>query len=281
MSVDEAVRNSQALLEQISGQPEAVLAALDPGERVRVVDELSALAERASGVQAEADLLYVAEAVHGLIEETPALAALLLPTETETRVNRGRLKTRKLTRDYDDAAYRKSPRGVRITPKGRRTTGYRETPEKSFNTGSGRCRNGGARCRNHCSISLRPVGIGLLSSLPFPRLHRTLLPGLRHSPRPARAAAWPRRRSVRTESLDGVDAAVHGVLCNVLCIRRSKDASLQPRLSSLGMVDVRNHPRVLGTQEHTNLPLFPPGSMIQRACLSGERCLPVEYASRW
>lgn len=113
MSVDEAMRNSQALLEQISGQPEAVLAALDPGERVRVVDELSALAERASGVQAEADLLYVAEAVHGLIEETPALAALLLPTETETRVDRGRLKTRKLTRDYDDAAYRKSPRAQR------------------------------------------------------------------------------------------------------------------------------------------------------------------------
>ena len=66
------------LLERMAEEPRTVLETLNPTEQERVITELGVLAERAAGVQAEADLLYVADAVHRMVEETPALGVLLL-----------------------------------------------------------------------------------------------------------------------------------------------------------------------------------------------------------
>ncbi len=107
MDVEETVRDSQVLLEQMTEEPEAVLEALQPAERTEVVAELHTLSERAARVQTEAELMEVADAVHRLVEETPALAALLLPREIgATRVPKRR-KTRKITVDNHKAAYSK------------------------------------------------------------------------------------------------------------------------------------------------------------------------------
>lgn len=109
MNVEETVHASMMLLEHMSEDPRAVLEALTPTEQQRVMTELGVLAERAAGVQAEADLLYVADAVQRLLEEIPALGVLLLPDEM--RVNAAqeqRPRTRKITATYDQTAYRKS-----------------------------------------------------------------------------------------------------------------------------------------------------------------------------
>jgi len=94
------VQRSQHLLEEMSDDPEGVLAELGPVEGQKVVADLSALAEQAEEVQTEAALLELADAIHRLIEDTPALADLLLPEGMEVR------KT--ITPSIHNAAYEKS-----------------------------------------------------------------------------------------------------------------------------------------------------------------------------
>ena len=109
MNAEDSVRASMTLLEHMSEEPRTVLEALNPTEQERVITELGVLAEQAAGVQAEADLLYVADSVHRLVEEIPALGVLLLPDEM--RVNAAQEqgpRTRKITKTYDERAYRKS-----------------------------------------------------------------------------------------------------------------------------------------------------------------------------
>jgi CHAT domain-containing protein/tetratricopeptide (TPR) repeat protein len=77
------VKGSLDLLEQMTENPDEVRAALDPEERKRVVAELHDLESRAAGVQTNKDLLTLADAVHQLVESTPALADLLLPEEVD------------------------------------------------------------------------------------------------------------------------------------------------------------------------------------------------------
>ena len=109
MNAEETVRASLTLLEQMSEEPGTVLEALNPTEQERVMTELGVLAERAAGVQAEADLLFVADSVHRLVEEIPALGVLLLPDEMRVdAAQEQRPRTRKVTVNYDQAAYRKS-----------------------------------------------------------------------------------------------------------------------------------------------------------------------------
>jgi tetratricopeptide (TPR) repeat protein len=92
VNVAETVRDGQVLLEQMTEEPEAVLKVLDPEEQTRVVTELRTLDGRAGGVRTEADLLYVADAIHRLVEETPALAALLLPQEMDVQAAQNQRK---------------------------------------------------------------------------------------------------------------------------------------------------------------------------------------------
>lgn len=88
-----AIRDSMALLERMMAQqPEALLGALEPGDREIVIAELRELANRAARVRAEADLLEVAGAVQRLVRGTPAWATLLLPKKR---------KVRKVTPAYD------------------------------------------------------------------------------------------------------------------------------------------------------------------------------------
>jgi hypothetical protein len=109
MNAEESVQASMTLLERMAEEPRAVLETLNPTEQERVITELGVLAERAAGVQAEADLLYVADAVHRMVEETPALGVLLLPDEVPVdAAQEQQPTTRKITATYDEAAYRKS-----------------------------------------------------------------------------------------------------------------------------------------------------------------------------
>jgi hypothetical protein len=100
MDAAESVRDSQVLLEQLIEEPEAVLEALDTEEQARLVAELGTLDYRAAEVRTEADLLYVADAIHRLIEETPTLAALLLPQGIDMEAAQNQ---RKITTDYHEA----------------------------------------------------------------------------------------------------------------------------------------------------------------------------------
>ena len=79
VDTDRMVSDSLTLLEQMTENPEEVVGALVPTERQRTVEKLRALEEQSAGVQNEAELLALADAVNGLVEKTPALAALLLP----------------------------------------------------------------------------------------------------------------------------------------------------------------------------------------------------------
>jgi hypothetical protein len=83
MDTEKTVRDGIRLLEQIARNPEDVVEALAPAEGKRTVEKLCVLEEQSAGVQNEAELLALADAVNRLIEETPALAALLLPDEMD------------------------------------------------------------------------------------------------------------------------------------------------------------------------------------------------------
>ena len=96
MNAEDSVRASMTLLEHMSEEPRTVLEALNPTEQERVITELGVLAEQA-------------DSVHRLVEEIPALGVLLLPDEM--RVNAAQEqgpRTRKITKTYDERAYRKS-----------------------------------------------------------------------------------------------------------------------------------------------------------------------------
>jgi hypothetical protein len=80
---DRMVSDSLILLEQMAENPEEVVEALAPAERESIVDILRALEGQSAGVRDEAELLALADAVNRLVEETPALAALLLPEEMD------------------------------------------------------------------------------------------------------------------------------------------------------------------------------------------------------
>jgi len=78
------VGDSLVLLRQMRRRPDRVRAALDRAEQQeQVVMRLRALEEQAARVQTDAELLELADAVHRLVEETPALARLLLPKEMD------------------------------------------------------------------------------------------------------------------------------------------------------------------------------------------------------
>ncbi len=108
MDTDQAVQSSIGLLQWMSENPKAVLEALDPAGRNRVMTELSVLAERSAGVEDEADLLYVTDALHRLLKKTPSLSERLLPRNGEATSAQERPTTRKITFDYHKRASQRS-----------------------------------------------------------------------------------------------------------------------------------------------------------------------------
>jgi hypothetical protein len=83
MSAAKEVQDSLVLLQQLTRYSKRVLSKLDQAERDKVREELRALDDQTAGVSSEAELLDVADAVHRLVEETPALKTLLLPEEMD------------------------------------------------------------------------------------------------------------------------------------------------------------------------------------------------------
>jgi hypothetical protein len=83
------VGDSLVLLRQMRRRPDRVRAALDRTEqREQVVTRLRGLEEQAAEVQTETGLLELADAVHRLVEETPALARRLLLKEMDVEAAR-------------------------------------------------------------------------------------------------------------------------------------------------------------------------------------------------
>jgi hypothetical protein len=79
MRADEMARAGIALLDRMAGKPGGVLIALDPVERVRVVSDIGALADRAGSARTDAEAMSVAADAYRLVEASPALSQLLLP----------------------------------------------------------------------------------------------------------------------------------------------------------------------------------------------------------
>lgn len=71
--VERKVDKSLGLLEQMTREPEKVLDALGPSERVQVLDELRVLAERAAAARKGSELVTLADDVLRLVTDRPAL----------------------------------------------------------------------------------------------------------------------------------------------------------------------------------------------------------------
>src|SRR5215213_6489163 len=108
MSADEMVRSSLTLLEQMIEEPEAVLEALGPADRNRINAQLSELANQATEVRTEGELMDVAGGFHRLIGETPELANLLQSNGFGSRWAPKRRPTRSISEEQHRNAYRKS-----------------------------------------------------------------------------------------------------------------------------------------------------------------------------
>lgn len=104
MGVEETVQDSELLLKQMTEKPEAAVEALNLEERVRVVSKLHELTGEAVKVSSEADLLYVANSVWRLVEETPGLADRLLQQDDCATEARNSHKRRGVSRAYHEAA---------------------------------------------------------------------------------------------------------------------------------------------------------------------------------
>ncbi len=107
MDTEQAIQSTIRVLQRLSENPQAVLEVLDPPERDRVMADLSVLAERSARMEGEAYLLYVTDALHRLLRETPALAELLLPRKGEITSAQERPTTRKVSFKQDRDAYEK------------------------------------------------------------------------------------------------------------------------------------------------------------------------------
>jgi hypothetical protein len=103
----------------LAEHPKVVLKELSPEEQDRVMAELRALADRSTGVENEADLRNLTDAVHHLVEETPALTAFLSSRERGVRTAQKQPTTRKVPFEYVDS---RSPR----TSEGRTEETYEE-----------------------------------------------------------------------------------------------------------------------------------------------------------
>lgn len=108
MNTEQAVQSSIGLLRRISENPKGIVDDLDPAERDRLMTGLSVLAERSARVEDETDLLYVTDALHHLLEETPALAGQPSPRDDEVKSAQERPTTRKITFEYDREVYQRS-----------------------------------------------------------------------------------------------------------------------------------------------------------------------------
>jgi hypothetical protein len=108
MSADEMVRSSLTLLEQMIEEPEAVLEALGPANRNKINTQLSELANQATEVRTEGELMDVAGGFHRLIGETPELANLLQSNGFGSRWAPKRRPTRSISEEQHRNAYRKS-----------------------------------------------------------------------------------------------------------------------------------------------------------------------------
>lgn len=119
MDTEKAVRSSIRLLKWLAENPKAVLKELSPEEQDRVTTELRVLGDRSTGVENEADLRNLTDGVHHLVEETPALSALLSSRERGVRTDQKQPTTRKVSFEYVDL---RSPR----TSEGRTEGAYEE-----------------------------------------------------------------------------------------------------------------------------------------------------------
>jgi hypothetical protein len=80
VDADDVVRNAEAMLGKLNRRRDRVLAQLDEEGLTPLARQLDDLVMRATEVQTQGDLIDLARAIHELVEETPALRALLLPT---------------------------------------------------------------------------------------------------------------------------------------------------------------------------------------------------------
>lgn len=100
VDTEQAVQNTIGILQRISENPQAVLQVLDPAGQDKVMTELSVLVDRSTGVENEADLRNLTDAVRRLIEETPALAAFVSAHEESVRTAQKLPTTRKIPFGY-------------------------------------------------------------------------------------------------------------------------------------------------------------------------------------
>jgi hypothetical protein len=108
MSANEMVQSSLTLLEQMIEEPEAVLQALGPADRNKINTQLSELADQATVVRTEGELMGVAGGFHRLIGETPELANLLQSNGFGSRGAPKRRPTRSISEEQHRNAYCKS-----------------------------------------------------------------------------------------------------------------------------------------------------------------------------
>jgi len=79
MNSEQSIKEALSLLEQMSEHPNEILQKLDETEQAAVMRELDGLAERATTLQSDTDLLQLADAIHCLVEDRAGLRLLLLP----------------------------------------------------------------------------------------------------------------------------------------------------------------------------------------------------------
>jgi len=84
MSTEKFMRNVEILLEQMIEEPEAVLEALDPSAQQQFITTLGQLADRATHVDTDADLINLSYDIYALVEGIPELRDLLLPSAVHT-----------------------------------------------------------------------------------------------------------------------------------------------------------------------------------------------------
>ena len=83
VDTEKMMSDSLILLEQMTENPKDVLRELTPKQRVKVIAALRDMETQGAEAQSRAELMTLADAVTSLVEETPALAALLLPEEMD------------------------------------------------------------------------------------------------------------------------------------------------------------------------------------------------------
>jgi hypothetical protein len=89
MEAESMIQSAEMVIQQITDNPEEILAVLKPGERANLIEEVGSFSSRAAVLSTWSELVEIADSICRMVEDHPALRPLFF--EAQFDVNKAQL----------------------------------------------------------------------------------------------------------------------------------------------------------------------------------------------